>query len=223
MRAPVSGLIAVGALVGAICASGCGDDAAGSSSLTITIESADNIVSEDGVFELESGRLRIVSVELLGSDDTVQLLGPTDLDLSLEAQRVTVPAEVMPGTYTGLRVELAPPAGEALMLDAQLRAIADGVSVRATSPLSIAGETTFPEGPRAVTAQSTVELHLLLRGMFFYLRPRSDAVDGVYVAGENERDFLTMDLVGMFDLRLGTRSPLENTTIPNPSDPHREN
>ena len=57
-------------------------------------------------------------------------------------------------------------------------------------------------GDTAVTEDSEVELHLLLRGMFFYLAPISDAVDGHYEAGENHRDFLTMDLIGMFDLRV---------------------
>ena len=42
----------------------------------------------------------------------------------------------------------------------------------------------------------------MLRGMFFYLAPLTDAVDGVYDAGEDDRDFLTMDLIGMFDLRV---------------------
>ena len=64
------------------------------------------------------------------------------------------------------------------------------------------GNSDFPEGARTVTEDSEVELHLLLRGMFFYLAPISDAVDGHYEAGENHRDFLTMDLIGMFDLRV---------------------
>jgi hypothetical protein len=38
--------------------------------------------------------------------------------------------------------------------------------------------------------------------MFFYLYPLTDSVDGVYEAGEDARDFLTMDLLGMFDLRV---------------------
>jgi hypothetical protein len=36
--------------------------------------------------------------------------------------------------------------------------------------------------------------------MFFYMSPITDAVDGLYVVGENGRDFLTMDLINMFDL-----------------------
>ena len=38
--------------------------------------------------------------------------------------------------------------------------------------------------------------------MFFYLAPVTGAVDGLYEAGENERNSLTMDLIGMFDLRV---------------------
>jgi hypothetical protein len=66
----------------------------------------------------------------------------------------------------------------------------------------MSGNNDFLEGPRTITEASEVELHILLRGMFFYLAPLTDAVDGVYDAGEDHRDFLTMDLIGMFGLRV---------------------
>lgn len=86
--------------------------------------------------------------------------------------------------------------------DVDLESVAAVDSVRAISTRVVTGDTEFPEGSRAVTEASEVDLHLLLRGMFFYLTPLSDAVDGVYTAGEDHRDFLTMDLIGMFDLRV---------------------
>jgi hypothetical protein len=36
--------------------------------------------------------------------------------------------------------------------------------------------------------------------MFVYLSPLTDAGSGRFEAGENHRDFLTMDLVNMLDL-----------------------
>ena len=99
-------------------------------------------------------------------------------------------------------IELAPSAAGAEMLDVQVRLVTTQEAVRATSKLTVSGESNFPEGPRTITQDSEVELHLLLQGMFFYLAPISDAVDGHYEAGENHRDFLTMDLIGMFDLRM---------------------
>jgi hypothetical protein len=88
------------------------------------------------------------------------------------------------------------------MLDVELRSLGGTESIRATSQLTMTGETLFPEGPRTITDGARVALQVSLTGMFFYLSPISDAVDGIYEAGENQRDFLTMDLVGMFDLRV---------------------
>jgi hypothetical protein len=191
-------LLVGAALIGA----GCGEPANDTGSITVTIESQDNIVSENGVLELTSGTLRVQSVSLIGDGDTVPLVGPATLDLSLSAQELVLPGRLPPGSYSGLRIELAPAAGETRTIDLELRATATGEAVRAISDLSMSGDTSFPEGPRLVTESSRVELHLLLRGMLFYLAPLTDAVDGVFLADESHRDFLTMDLIGMFDLRV---------------------
>ena len=190
-------------LVGAaLISAGCGEPSNDAGSITVTVESQDNIVSEDGVLELTSGRLTIQSVSLIGDAGTVPLVGPATIDLSLSAQELVLPGRLPPGSYSGLRIELAPAAGGTRTIDVDLRATATDEAVRAVSDLRISGDTTFPEGPRLVTESSRVELHLLLRGMFFYLAPLTDAVDGVFQAGESHRDFLTMDLIGMFDLRV---------------------
>jgi len=78
-----------------------------------------------------------------------------------------------------------------------------GKSVRATTTLAVSGDTYFPEGARNITEDSAVELRISLQGMFFYLSPISDAVDGHYqVDQENGGEGLTMDLINMFDLRV---------------------
>jgi len=80
---------------------------------------------------------------------------------------------------------------------------ATGQSVRVTSRLAMSGEPNFPEGARTIAKDSAVELRVSLQGMFFYLSPISDAVDGHYeVTQENGGNFLSMDLIGMFDLRV---------------------
>ena len=124
------------------------------------------------------------------------------MDLSLDDQEVRLLSSVPPGSYTGLRIELAPATEGAEMLDVRVQSAMGQESVRAISKLTMSGTNDFPEGPRTIGETSEVELHLSLRGMFFYLAPLADAVDGVYEAGENDRDFLTMDLIGMFDLRV---------------------
>ncbi len=185
-----------------LAAAGCGDGSSDATTLAVTIESRDDIVSEDGMLELLSGRLHVASVRLIGEEGNASLLGPTTLDLSLELQEVQVSSPVEPGSYTGLEVVLAPATEGELMLETDIRSITTQETIRAISELSVTGTTGFPEGPRTINQESTVELHLSLRGMFFYLSPITDAVDGVYDAGESQRGFLTMDLVGMFDLRV---------------------
>ena len=184
----------------------CGDTTSGLEPILVTIDSQDKIVSEDGELELTRGTLSIRSVSLIGETEDfpeeVPILGPVNIDLSVAAHELPLVSRIPPGSYTGLRIQLAPDAMEANTLDVDLKSVTTQKSVRAISMLAMNGNVGFPEGPRAMTESSEVELHLLLRGMLFYLAPLSDAVDGVYVASENERDFLTMDLVGMFDLRV---------------------
>ena len=180
----------------------CGDSSETSESLAVSIESQDRIVSENGELELTAGTISIRSVSLVGNDGAVLLLGPTVIDLAMPEQQVPIEAPVPTGEFTGLRIELAPPAEGAETLDVDLRTLASAESVRATSKLTFMGDTFFPEGSRMIAQGAELELHLRLTGMFFYLSPLTGAVDGLYEAGENERNFLTMDLIGMFDLRV---------------------
>ena len=210
MRTPMRWFIQLGLVALTLAGAGCGDAGGGGAGgsgggrvpLPVTIGSQDAIVSEDGELELLTGRLQVVSISLIGEEGNVQLLGATTLDLSLELQEVQLSSPVKPGSYTGLEVELAPAAEGGLMLDSELRSITTGETIRAITELAISGATKFPEGARAVTEESTVELSLSLRGMFFYLSPTTGAVDGVYEVGESQEGFLTMDLIGMFDLRV---------------------
>jgi hypothetical protein len=180
----------------------CGEATSSSEPIAVTIESQESIVSENGELQLTRGTLAIQSVSLIGETADVPLVGPVTIDLSIRTQELPLVARIPAGSYTGLRIELAPEDKDANTLDVDLRSVMTQESVRAISKLAMSGDAGFPEGSRAVTESSEVELNLLLRGMFFYLAPLSDAVDGVYTAGENHRDFLTMDLIGMFDLRV---------------------
>lgn len=187
----------------ALACAACGAASTDAAPITLSIESQDNIVSEEnGTLELTEGLLSIRSVSLIGTDGNVPLIGPVSVDLAVPEQELQLVASIPAGDYTGLHIELAPSATGAEMLDAQVRLTTTQEAVRATSKLTMSGESNFPEGPRTITQDSEVELHLLLLGMFFYLAPISDAVDGHYEAGENDRNFLTMNLIGMFDLRV---------------------
>jgi hypothetical protein len=179
-----------------------GDSTGSADSIALSIESQDNIVSEDGVLELIAGTLSIQSVALIGAEGNVPLIGPVSIDLAVSEHELPLRSDIPPGSYTGLQIELAPSANGAEMLDVQVQLQTGQESTRATSQLMMSRNNDFPEGARTIAADSNVELHVLLRGMFFYLAPVSDAVDGHYEAGENHRDFLTMDLIGMFDLRV---------------------
>jgi len=190
-------------LVGlALSCSACGDAASTGEPITVTIESQQQIVSENGELALTAGALAIRSVSLIGGPEDIHLVGPVTVDLSIREQALPLRSSIPPGSYTGLRIELAHASEGGHTLDVDLDSVTTEESVRAISMLAMSGDTSFPEGPRAITESSEVELHLQLRGMFFYLAPLHEAVDGVYEAGENHRDFLTMDLIGMFDLRV---------------------
>jgi hypothetical protein len=192
--------------LGLACAhcAGCAETSSGegTNALPLTIESHDNLVSETGVLELGAGLLSIASVALVSADGNVLLIGPLTIDLAVPQQELTLPAGIPPGEYTGLQIDLAPASDGAETLDTQIRAVMTEEWVRASSKLVMTGSIGFPEGPRTIEEGSAVELHILLRGMFFYLAPLNDAVDGHYEAGENHRDFITMNLVNMFDLRV---------------------
>jgi len=195
----VTNLLLIGAL---LLPASCGDTETSGEAIGMRIESQDDIVSDTGTLELTSGTLSIQSVALTGDGEAVPLIGPVTIDLSLVDQELRLVSPIPPGSYTGLRIELAPAAKGSETLDVRVQSVMGQGSVRAISKLTMSGTNEFPEGPRAIDQASEVELHLSLRGMFFYLAPLADAVDGVYDAGENDRNFLTMDLIGMFDLRV---------------------
>jgi len=179
-----------------------GDSASESKLAAISVESQDRIVSENGELELIEGTLAVRSIALVGADGNVPLFGPIVIDLAASEQRAPFIGPVPAGDYVGLAIELAPPDGGTQMLEIELRTLIGAEQVRAVSPLTLSGTTQFPEGTRTIPEGAELELHVNLTGMFFYLPPVSDAVDGRYEAGEDQRGFLTMNLVGMFDLHL---------------------
>ena len=183
------------------CAS-CGDTGGSAEPIALAIESQENIVSENGVLELSAGTLTVQSVFLVGESEEVPLIGPVTIDLSVPSQELPLVTRIPPGAYSGLRIELGPASDGALTMDVDLRSTETEETVRAISGLTMSGNIDFPEGTRVIDPSSEVALHIMLRGMFFYLAPLTDAVGGVYDAGEDDRDFLTMDLIGMFDLRV---------------------
>jgi hypothetical protein len=139
---------------------------------------------------------------LIGAESNIALLGPATVDLAIPRQELNLSASVPAGEYSGLQIQLAPAGGEGEMLDVEVISATTGDAVRVTSSLAMSGQVVFPEGPRTVADDSELELVLLLRGMFFYMWPMTDAVDGLYVVGESGQDVLTMDLINMFDLRV---------------------
>jgi hypothetical protein len=189
----------LGAAIGWIA---CGGTEGTPNPVSAIIESQDYIISENGVLELTAGTLSVQSISLIGAEGNVLLLGPVTLDLLVPEQQLALCSEIPAGDYTGLHIELAPTADGAQTLDVDLELVATRESIRATTLLLITGNRDFPEGVRTIADGSALELRVLLRGMFFYLRPVSDAVEGHYAAGESEREFLTMNLVGAFDLRV---------------------
>lgn len=196
-------MLALALLPWMLCALACGGDPASQSELTaISVESRDRIVSENGELELIDGTLAVRSISLVGADGNVPLFGPTVIDLAASEQRAPFIGPVPAGDYAGLAIELAPPDGGTQMLDIELQTLIGAEQVRAVSPLTLSGTTQFPEGARTIPEGAELELHVNLTGMFFYLYPVSDAVDGRYEAGEDQRGFLTMNLVGMFDLHV---------------------
>lgn len=178
----------------------CSDPATDAERIPLAIESQGEIVSEDLQLELGAGTLSILSVSLIGADSNVALLGPATVDLRIPRQELSLSSSVPAGEYSGLQIELAPAGGGGEMLDVEVSSVTTGDAVRVTSSLAVSGQVIFPEGPRTIAENSNLELRLELRGMFFYMSPITDAVDGLYVVGENGRDLLTMDLINMFDL-----------------------
>ncbi|MGB8328814.1 MAG: hypothetical protein WCE62_01705 [Polyangiales bacterium] len=182
---------------------GCGNTTAPPSELATVVESQDSIVSENGELALTRGTLAIESIWLKGVGGEPQLLGPVTLDLAVVEQDLFLHMDIPPGEYTGLRIELAPSGEGGETLDVDVQSTVTQAAVRVTSRLTISGETYFPEGPRDIAEDSELELRISLRGMFFYLAPISDGVDGRYeLDEENGANFLTMDLINMFDLRV---------------------
>jgi hypothetical protein len=183
--------------------SGCGETTGTPSQIAAIVESQDQIVSENLELKLTRGTLAIESISLMGSDGDVPLVGPVTLDLVVQARDLPLRSEIPPGEYTGLRIDLAPATEGAETMDVDIQSVVTQEAVRATTRLTISGELGFPEGPRSIADDSEVELHVSLRGMFFYLSPINEAVDGHYeVDEENGGNFLTMNLVNMFDLRV---------------------
>jgi hypothetical protein len=183
--------------------SGCGKTTSTPVQIATVVESQDQIVSENLELKLTRGTLAIESISLIGSDGDVPLIGPVTLDLVIQAQDLPLQLEIPPRKYTGLRIELAPATDGAETMDVDIQSVATQEAVRATSRLTMSGEVGFPEGLRSIAEDSEVEFHVSLRGMFFYLSPIEDAVDGHYeVDEESGGNFLTMNLVNMFDLRV---------------------
>ncbi len=203
-----SGTLAVNELVLGVVAAleGCPSDPVptvtpGGETIAIFVESMDRIVSEDGESELLQGRLAIDAISLVGDGAEVRLLGPSVVDLAVGEARFGLRGEIPEATYSGLSLTFAPPDDVGDMLDVSLRHLMSGETVTARSRLEIEGGIEFPTGPRVIRSASEMELVLRLQGLFFYLNPFSDAVGGVYVLGEDERAFLSMDLVAMVELR----------------------
>jgi hypothetical protein len=180
----------------------CSDTSTDTERIPLTVESQDEINSENGQLRLRAGTLSILSVSLIGAESNIALLGPATVDLAIPRQELNLSASVPAGEYSGLQIQLAPAGGEGEMLDVEVISATTGDAVRVTSSLAMSGQVVFPEGPRTVADDSELELVLLLRGMFFYMWPMTDAVDGLYVVGESGQDVLTMDLINMFDLRV---------------------
>lgn len=185
-------------------ASACGDDAGSdtNTNIAVVVASQDRIASENGELELLEGQLSISSITLVGEDGESPLIGPVVADLAEAEQELPLRAAIQAGDYTGLRVRLEPPGEGGQTLDVRVRTLDGANTVRVTSALMITGSVGFPEGSRSVVEGSSAELVVTLTGMFFYLSPVTSAVDGHWQAGEEARDFLSMDLVGMFDLRV---------------------
>jgi hypothetical protein len=118
LKASVTNVLLMSAV---LAATACADTSSSGDPITVTIESHDNIVSETGVLELVSGTLAVQSVSLIGEDGDVPLVGPVTIDLSVADQELTLRSSIPPGSYTGLRVELAAAAEGANTLDVQVR------------------------------------------------------------------------------------------------------
>lgn len=181
---------------------GCGQTAGTPALISATVESQDAITSEDGVLTLTAGTLSIESISLLSDAGAVPLVGAASIDLLLPEQELELLSSIPSGEYTGLRIALAPAGNGAQTLDVSVELAMAQEPIRATTAITVSGDVNFPEGARTIAQDSTLELQVRLQGMFFYLAPVSDAVDGLYEAGEGQRDFLTMNLLGMFDLRV---------------------
>ena len=178
----------------------CSDTSTDTERIPLAVESQDDINSENGQLRLRAGTLSILSVSLIGAESNIALLGPVTVDLAIPRQELSLSSSVWAGEYTGLQIQLAPAGGRGEMLDVEVSSVMTGEAVRVTSSLAMSGQVMFPEGPRTITEGSNLELRLGLQGMFFYMSPVTDAVEGLYIVGENGRDFLTMDLINMFDL-----------------------
>lgn len=179
---------------------GCGDSTDGSQGLEVSVSSQDRVVSENGELVLRSGMLSVRAISLVGPDGQVPWLRAVTVDLAAPTQELSVGSPVPAGSYTGLAIELGPADEDGHTLDATLETPDGSATVRVTSELVMTGIGQFPEGARSIDESTELSLRIGLTQMFFYLYPVTDAVDGHYEAGESERDFLTMNLIAMFDL-----------------------
>jgi hypothetical protein len=84
-----------------LAALGCGDSSVSSNAtrLPVSVGSQDSIVSEDGVLALESGRLEILSMSLIGEEVNVRIIGPTSLDLAAASQEISLHSPIEEGSY----------------------------------------------------------------------------------------------------------------------------
>jgi hypothetical protein len=172
----------------------------GAMGIRLVVESRERIVSEDGEFELIEGTLSIERISLVAPADEVPLLGPVLIDLGRDGDSVE-PVVISERTYSGFSVSFAAPNAQTHVVDLHLRHSQSGSELRVVSDLEIETEMEFPQGPRVISSAADLELVVRLTGALFYLYPISDAIEGVYVIGEDDRNFFSMDLRAMLELR----------------------
>lgn len=169
--------------------------------LPVLVESRDRIVSEAGEFELIEGTLSIERISLVAVADEVALLGPVTLDLGRDDNVATPNGAIPEREYSGFAARFAAPGVQTHVVELHLRHLQSGAEIRVVSDLEIEVRADFPQGPRLLSGASDLALAVRLTGALFYMDPLRDVVEGVYVVGENDRGFFSMNLGAMLELR----------------------